>query len=190
MSHDSQGPMSPPQAPPQYALPQQPPQYAPPQYAPPQPPQYAHQPFGYAAPGAQWVPAPSGRKFWALGFLTYIPLLGWCVAAILLLIKNAEVRKNPAPVVRENARWAANWILTVGVAWLLGFSGLMTAAIVGQVSVDAGGRGDVLMPLVVMSAVFLVIVQIAHFVVSLVGVIVADQRVWDPVVVIRFFRPV
>lgn len=154
---------------------------------PPRPPQFVP---GQAQPQVPvWAPRPSGRKFWALGFLPFIPLVDWLVAPVAVLVQFANVRRDPSPIVRENARWAANWILTVVLVMLLGVCGLCAAGILGQMAIDAGGSFE-LMPLVVMSAVLMTIAQLAHAVISLIGSILAADRVFDPVAVIRFFPPI
>ncbi|MGJ0202695.1 hypothetical protein [Leucobacter sp. gxy201] len=152
-----------------------------------QPPQLV--PGQAPPPYPTWAPRPSGRKFWALGFLAFIPWAGWIVAPIVLLVQQANVRRDPSPVVRENARWAANWMLTATLAMIIGLGGLLAAAVFGQIAIDAGGSFE-LMPLVVMSAVLMVLMQLAHAVISLIGTILAADRVFDPVAVIRFIPPV
>ncbi|GAB2560993.1 DUF4870 domain-containing protein [Leucobacter ruminantium] len=159
---------------PQYAVAQ--PQYAP--YGSPVQPPYP----GYRLP--------SGRKFWALGFLYFIPYLGWLVAPIVALTLNAGARRDPSPLVRENARWAANWSLTVLIAGVVAFITILGSAMAGAATDEAGGNGDVWFPVAMVGLLFLGIVWLAQLVICIIGTVQADRRVFDPVVVFSFFRRV
>ena len=81
------------------------------------PPAYSASPQGGAAYAPQYAVSPSGAKFWALLFLFYIPYVGLLVAIIVALVQRSNAKASPHPLVRENARWAANWALSY--AWLL-----------------------------------------------------------------------
>lgn len=159
-----------------------------PQYAVAQP-QYAP----YGSPVQSPYPGyrlPSGRKFWALGFLYFIPYLGWLVAPVVALTLNAGARRDPSPLVRENARWAANWSLTVLIAGVVAFITIFGSAMAGAATDEAGGNGDVWFPVAMVGLLLLGIVWLAQLVICIIGTVQADRRVFDPVVVISFFRRV
>ncbi|WP_449278084.1 hypothetical protein [Leucobacter sp. GX24907] len=179
-----------------------PPQYSPhPSYAqyPPQtPPGYPPHPHtvsaqplppGYPPYGVPYGYAfPSGRRFWAMGFLSYIPYVGMFVALIVILVMRSGAKGAPHPVIRENARWAANWILTAFAGLTLGFALMIGSAIAGAVTEDMGGDGDVWLPSAMVGILIFCAVAIAHLIVIIMGTVVADRRVFHPGIAIPFFR--
>jgi len=66
-------------------------------------------------------PPPTGRFSWALGFLAFIPIpyVSLVVAAIVMWATYPSRSTNPNPVVRDNARHAANWGITVLLVFVL-----------------------------------------------------------------------
>lgn len=191
-----QQPVQPQPAPQQYAQPATP-QYAPPQYAAPQPgtaPYGAPQP-GAPQPGVHPYPAygyvlPSGRKFWALGFLFFIPYVGWLVSLIVVLALAGGARRDPNPVVRENARWAANWNLTVITALVVSVLIVVASGVAGAATDSAGGDGDAWLPFAIFGLLFGFAVGITHLVISIMGTIQADRQVFKPAIAIPFIRPI
>lgn len=182
--HPQYSPTQPVQPPVQPVQPQPMPQYAPPPagYAPPYgATQYAI-PYGYVIP--------SGRKFWALSFLLFIPYVGWIVSLIVSLVQNSSARHDPNPVVRENARWAANWMLTVVVMGAVGVALIVGAGMAGAATDSAGGDGDVWLPVAVLGLLLWSAVGVAHLVICIVGTVQADRRVFNPRVAIPFIRPI
>src|SRR5699024_7083280 len=104
---------------PQYGYPAAP-QYgypAAPQYGYPAAPQYGYpaaSQYGYA-PYSQ--PPASGAVSWAMGFLCFIPIpyVSFLIAGIVMAAVYPSQRRK-GPVAAENARFAANWGLTVILA--------------------------------------------------------------------------
>lgn len=54
----------------------------------------------------------SGRRYWGLLFLMYIPYFGVIVAIIVAIVQRLSAMHVQHPIVRENARWAANWAIS------------------------------------------------------------------------------
>lgn len=74
-------------------------------------------PNSYAANSTPvYTPPPqTGRFSWALGFLAYIPIpyVSLTIAAIAMWATYPARSRHPSALVRDNARNAANWGMTV-----------------------------------------------------------------------------
>lgn len=55
----------------------------------------------YPPPGPMTI---SGRRYWALLFLMYIPYVGVIVAVIVAIAQRSSAIRSPHPIVSENAR--------------------------------------------------------------------------------------
>lgn len=77
----------------------------------------------------------SGRMYWAIGFALFAPL-GNFLAPILSGIVYKQLPPSSEYVVRENARQAANWVLTAAILFTASgtlSSGLMILSFVLEV---------------------------------------------------------
>lgn len=77
----------------------------------------------------------SGRMYWAIGFALFAPL-GNFLAPILSGIVYKQLPPNSDNIVRENARQAANWVLTIAILFTASAtlsSGLMILSFVFEV---------------------------------------------------------
>lgn len=184
-------PPNPPPIPPQN--PSQPPQgyAAPPQGYQAPPPEYAaqpqgypvqSQPYGYGGPGPYALP-PSGRKFWALLFLFYIPYVGFIVTIIVSLVQRASAKSSPHAIERENARWAANWVLS----YVLYFIVVIALLVVIGLGTTPPGGGDPSM-LIAIPGILLIAVGIYCLVTMIRGTVRAGTAVHRPALAIPFFR--
>lgn len=163
----------------------------PPVYIPPAAPGAGAQPpaYGYpAAPGPYPAPPvygylpPSGRKYWGLLFLFYVPYVGALVTIIVSLIQCSSAKRSPVPIVRENARWAANWTLSYCLYQVV----LIGALIAIAASTSTGGRApSVLMAL---PGVLVFVVGIYCLVTIIRGTVLGDRVVHRPALAIPFFR--
>jgi len=166
--------------------------------APAQPP-YGQAPTGYPAPG---YPAPgyapygyapiSGRRYWALLFLVYIPYVGAIVAAIVGIVQRSSAMRSPHPIVRENARWAANWALSY-VLYLIALFVLLITIGVGTArprSYDEYGYSDGGDPSGWIAVPRLLIIGIGIYcLVTLIrGTAISERVVHRPALAIPFFR--
>jgi hypothetical protein len=120
-------------------------------------------------------------RFWALGFLWFIPFIGAVLAPILLGVAAAQNRRHPEPLVRENARLAANWVLTATLAAALG-----TALVVLIGTTEIGSE---LSPLMLVPNLLLWATWITHLTVCCIGVASAGSRIVNPRIAIPFFPP-
>jgi uncharacterized Tic20 family protein len=132
------------------------------------------------------VPNASGRRFWGIGFLWFVPFFGAVLAPILLGVFAAQNRRHPDPLVRENSRWAANWAITVTLVAAIGtalvlFNMIAVFVLTGDMPASRG-----LTPLLLLANVLIWAAWIGHLVVSIVGVASADTRVVNPKIAIPF----
>ena len=175
----------PPQQPPYGQQPgygQQPPQdpnapYAQPAYG--QAP-YAQMPYGYVMP--------SGRRFWAMGFLTYIPYVGFIVFLIVALAMNASARRDANAVVRENARWAANWSLSVATFIVGAIILMIIGGATGASLQSSGSNPSIAFVFVAIGGLVILATGIMHLVFTIMGTVQADRRVFKPALVIPYLR--
>jgi hypothetical protein len=169
---------------------------------------YGQAPGAYPAPGntpfgqapGPYVPygyAPvSGRKFWALLFLFYIPYAGVLVAPIVAIVQRGVAQHSPHAIVRENARWAANWALSYALYMIALIAGMITIAVTlsGPVAYryadyddSYGDRGDpaawIVLPLLLIFGI-----AIYCLVTMIRGTVMADRVVHRPALAIPFFR--
>lgn len=157
---------------------------------------YGQAPTGYPAPG--YAPygfaQPSGRKFWALQFMVYIPYVGALVVAIVALVQRGSAQGSPHAIVRENARWAANWALS----YLLYLIVLVILAITMGVSTsrpsydtyDSYGSYSNGSPAWFFAVPVILIFGIGiYWLVTVIrGTVVSDRVVHRPALAIPFFR--
>lgn len=149
-----------------------------------QPPGYPEP--GYGMPGAPGYPyamlPPSGRKYWGLLFLFYIPYVGVLVAIIVSLIQRSEAKNSPILIVRENARWAANWALS----YTTYFAALMVLIMIIGVGTSYGGRSP--SGFIGIPAILLFVNGIYCLVTVIRGTVISNQVVHRPLLAIPFFR--
>lgn len=137
---------------------------------PPAQPQYFYPP----------QPRQSGSSFWGLGFLWFIPVVGVFIAPIVLIISAMRHRRNPDPLVRENARWASNWVATVSIVAALGVA-LVAASMITHLALGGTATsGTETSVLLVVANTLLWLSWLSHLVVSIVGVASARTRVVNP----------
>lgn len=127
----------------------------------------------------------SGAKYWGIGLLWFIPIFGALVAAVVLGVFAAQVRRHVNPVVRENSRWAANWVLTVTLAWILG--GILIAADrIPHYVIYGTEVTTALTPLIAIANLVMWGALLSHLVISIIGLSVARARVLNPRIAIPF----
>jgi uncharacterized Tic20 family protein len=121
-----------------------------------------------------YAPPPlSGRFSWALGFLAFIPIpyLGLAVAGIVMWATYPARSRNPNPLVRENARHAANWGITVLLAVALIFSCFVV--LMTMEWARTAGFFPIGWTVLVFAAL-----AIVHFVVTIAGTVAGATRVF------------
>lgn len=147
---------------------------------------------GYPVPAYQQpygLLPPSGRRFWAIQFLQYVPYVGWIVVAIVALVQRASARRSPFPIVRENARWAANWALSFAL-----YTFVLIALMIILLMVHEGyaARGDysnyASPPAALLVFIPLLAIGVYCLVTMIRGCIVADRAVHRPALALPFFR--
>lgn len=174
--------------------------------AAPQPPVPHQQPYGYqyaapqgygpqyGAPYAYGAGYPevgaSGSKFWALTFLFFIPYLGFLISPIVASVLCASERRNPHERVRENARWAANWSLTVLMWQVIGFVLIGFGIALGVAEERATGSGAMGLALVIPGVLLGFGMGVVHLIVAIVGTVQAGSRVVALRLAIPFIRNV
>lgn len=129
----------------------------------------------------------TGARFWGLGFIWFVPIAGAIAAPILLGVLASWNRNHPDPLIRENARIAANWVLT---ATLLAVLGAVLSIVNGTMHFIATGDmdpGREHSPLLLASNLLLWTSWLSHLVVSIVGVASARSRAVNPRIAIPFF---
>ena len=129
------------------------------------------------------VVAPTGRLSWALGFLAYIPIpfVSLLIAAVAIMITSASRRRSPNPLVRGNATNAANWALTMFV--VVGLSVVYFAITVSVPEFRSSGFFPIGAVVIV-----LLVLAVAHLVVTIAGTVVAATRVYRAPIAIPFLR--
>jgi uncharacterized Tic20 family protein len=144
-------------------------------------------PAGIHPPGA-YVPygytPPSGRTFWSLLFLWFIPWVGLVVVPIVMLVQRSRTKQSPLPIVRENARWAANWALSYTLYSIVLILLIIVIAVPTAASSYSGDPSGV----TVIPFLLLVAVGVYCLVTMIRGTVIADRRVHRPALAIPFFR--
>lgn len=153
---------------------------------------YPMSPGGYpiSAPGYYGYAPPSGRRFWGLQFLVYVPYVGAIVAVIVSLVQRYATRQSPFPIVRENARWAANWALSFllyviasyALIVIVGFS-TSTSSYDSYGSYDSSPSGWIGIPVLLLLGI-----GVYSLVTTIRGCVVSDRNVHRPALAIPFFR--
>lgn len=147
-----------------------------------------------AAPGAYPAYAygiPSGRRFWGLLFLFYIPYVGWIVTLIVSLMQRAGARQSPFPIVRENARWAANWalsytlylIVSIGLTVIIGIATATSSYEEYYGTYRSEPSGWIAVPIILLFAI-----GVYCLVTMIRGCVIADRVVHRPALALPFFR--
>lgn len=127
---------------------------------------------------------PSGRKFWGLLFLFYIPYVGLIVVIIVSLVQRSTAKQSPYPIVRENARWAANWVLSYTFYLFVSFALVLA---IGIPTAATSYDGDP-SPLIAIPAVLMLGIGIYCLVTMIRGCVVADRVVHRPALALPLFR--
>lgn len=137
------------------------------------------------AQGHSWrgSTAPSGVKFWAFGLLWFLPLVGPPIASILLVVLAVHERREVNTITRENARWAANWVLTVT-------SLAVVAVVLITVNLLQVGSNHSATALLTIANLLLWVAGASHLLVSILGMVRARELVFNPRVAIPFFSPI
>ena len=153
---------------------------------------YGQAPYGqapYGQPVYGFAP-PSGRKFWALLFLFYAPYVGVLVAPIIAIVQRSSAQQSPHPIVRENARWAANWALSYAL-YLIALVVLSITVGVGTSRPtydDYGSYRSEPSAWIALPLLTLLAVGIYCLVTMIRGTVIADRVVHRPALAIPFFR--
>lgn len=148
----------------------------------------AQAPYGYAPYG--FTP-PSGRKFWALLFLVYVPYVGALVSAIVALVQRNSAQTSPHGIVRENARWAANWALSyllylivlVALLIIIGVGSSRPSSYDSYGSYSSGPSNWLFVP-----GLLIIGIGIYWLVTVIRGTVMSDRVVHRPALAIPFFR--
>lgn len=137
---------------------------------------------GYPVPGqpAYGYMAPSGRKFWGLLFLFYIPYLGWLVTIIVGLVQRSSAKQSPMPIVRENARWALNWALSYVI-----YQAVILALIVAIVAASPDGEPPAV---IAIPGTLFFGVGVYCLVTMIRGCVISDRVVHRPALALPLFR--
>lgn len=146
--------------------------------------------FPISAPGYYGYAPPSGRRFWGLQFLVYVPYIGAIVAVIVSLVQRSAARQSPFPIVRENARWAANWALSFllyviasyALIVIVGFS-TSTSSYDSYGSYDSSPSGWIGIPVLLLLGI-----GVYSLVTTIRGCVVSDRNVHRPALAIPFLR--
>lgn len=172
--------------------------HAPGAYPAPASPPYGQAPGPYAPYGyAPYGYAPiSGRKFWALLFLFYIPYAGLLVAPIVAIVQRRTAQHSPHAIVRENARWAVNWALSYALYIIALIAGFIAIAVTfsrpaayryADYDESYGDRSDPA-AWIVLPALLIVAIGIYCLVTMIRGTVMSDRVVHRPALAIPFFR--
>lgn len=121
-------------------------------------------------------------------FLFFIPYVGFLVAPIVAIVLCSTERRNPFPLVRENARWAANWALTVLTWQAASIVLIIVGVIVGVTQEELTGNGDVGLAFVIPGFLLFFIAGVAHLVVAIMGTAQANSRVFNLRLAIPYIR--
>jgi hypothetical protein len=118
-------------------------------------------------------PPPTGRFSWALGFLAYIPIpyLSLVVAGIVMWATYPSRSRHPSALVRDNARHAANWGITILIIFLL------CIAYVIATSVSAENRAAGFLP-IGWGVIAFFALGIVHLIVTIAGTVIGATRVF------------
>lgn len=160
---------------------------------PHQSPVYAPQTQGNypgSAPGysQQGYPAPSGAKFWGLLFLFYIPWVGVIVTIIVALVQRSNARTSQFPLVRENARWAANWALSYVIYLVVLFAALILTGVLSTAPSQDGYGPAEPSGWIALPGMLIFVIGIYCLVTMIRGCVIAGKTVHRPALAIPFFR--
>ncbi|KKI22630.1 hypothetical protein XM48_00825 [Leucobacter sp. Ag1] len=125
----------------------------------------------------------SGQAYWAAGLSLLMPYLGGILQLVLPAILLQQARSNPSRLVRENARWAANWNLTCFVLFhSLSVASMWLGVITFVFLIDE------LFTWAIILMCLACLIAVVHLVVTAIGIVVAGRRIFRPVMAIPFFR--
>lgn len=127
----------------------------------------------------------SGQAYWVAGLSPLVPYLGGVLQLVLPAILLQQARSSPSRLVRENARWAANWNLT---CFVLTHSLAALCVVIAVISFVFEIDGLFTWAIILMCLACLT--AVVHLAVTAIGIIVAGRRVFRPVIAIPFFREV
>jgi len=146
--------------------------------------------YPVSPPGYYGYAPPSGRRFWGMQFLVYIPYVGAIVTVIVSLVQRSTARRSPFPIVRENARWAANWALSFLLYVIVSYALIVIVGVStsrssydSYDSYDSGPSGWIGIPVVLVFGI-----GIYCLVTMIRGCVVSDRAVHRPALAIPFFR--
>lgn len=134
-------------------------------------PAYGAPAYGYGQPSpyAYQPPPSNGALAWALGFLIFIPVLGFIAAGIAMACSYGPLSRR-GDVARENARSALNWGLTFMIVQIV-----MLILHVTLLFALAGGEGTrSFYPIGIPITIFAV-VGLLHIVLTIVGTVRASS---------------
>lgn len=143
---------------------------------------------GYPAYG---YVVPSGRKFWGLQFLVFVPYVGALVTVIVSLVQRSSARRSPLPIVRENARWAANWALSFLLYVIVSYALIVIVGIATSISsyeesygtYRSAPSGWIGIPVLLLLGI-----GVYCLVTMIRGCVVSDRAVHRPVLALPFLR--
>lgn len=124
-----------------------------------------------------------GRIYWAMGFSPFVPIIGGLAIIILPIVLADKSRNHPDPLVRENAKSAANWHLTA--ALVVGGTASVTfslAALSFLLDIPS------LFEIAIAGILLTWLLGLIHFVVTIVGIVRSRAIVFRPKPSIPFFR--
>lgn len=117
-------------------------------------------------------PPATGRFSWALGFLAYIPIpyVSLLIAAIAMWATYPGRSRHPSALVRDNARNAANWAITVLLVFVLCIVYTIVMAIPEE------NRTGGFLPIGGGIIAFLAL-SVVHLIVTIAGTVIGATRV-------------
>ncbi|MBF4462921.1 MULTISPECIES: DUF4870 domain-containing protein [unclassified Rathayibacter] len=127
---------------------------------------------------------PTGALSYALGFLTFaIPFFGLIIAGIVMAAVYPSARRKGG-LAAENARYAANWGLTVASVGVVLVAAHVVLLLLASGTPLARGFSPVGIPMTIFAVLWVV-----HLVLIIVGLVRTNQRVvFRPRIAIPFFR--
>ncbi|MDQ0646821.1 putative Tic20 family protein [Microbacterium natoriense] len=143
---------------------------------------------GYPAYG---YVVPSGRKFWGLQFLVFVPYVGALVTVIVSLVQRSSARRSPLPIVRENARWAANWALSFLLYVIVSYALIVIVGIATSISSyeeSYGAYRSAPSGWIGIPVLLLLGIGVYCLVTMIRGCVVSDRAVHRPVLALPFLR--
>ena len=147
---------------------------------------YAQQPAHPSYTGHQgWGPRRTGAVAWAMGFLVFLPLpfVSVIVTAIVTVAVGLAQRKHGG-IAAQNGSQAANWALSVALVDIVALGIGVTCGVISSTTGE-----DWLMWVFGVTLLLAIGLGIAHFVVTIVGIVKANRGETLRPYSITFFRP-